>query len=338
MSLTQLCGCERGERALRPSEVEKIAKALRFPTRFFESDCRVIGALGEVQFRKKSTAYAGQRRKAVAEMNCGSLLAASMSDMLGNPPAKLELRGLGPTDFHDSPAFAAHSVARGFQLPPGPIRNLTETVEDAGVFVFVFDMGEDIFGLSHWPSDRHPVICINSRMSGDRYRWTLAHELGHLAMHAKDADVAAMERQADEFAAELLMPKDDIYASLRGLSLHRLRDLKHEWGVSMQALIRRAFELGLLSDYEMKRYFTMFAKRGWRKREPEVLQHEASRLVPGMRRELAERLVTTSALAEALGLPDDLLAHLTAVVHGPTKQHLRLVEGGDSADPNADLG
>lgn len=331
ISIAHLSRCERDEKILRPPEIEQVANALNFPTRFFESDCRIAGALGDVQFRKKSATLAGQRRKAVAEMNLGSLLAAEMSDMLGAPAPTLEFQTVRLSDLNDSPALAAHSVARGLQLPPGPIRNLTEAVEAAGVFVFVFDMGEDIFGLSQWPSDRPPVICINSLMTGDRYRWTLAHELGHLALHTKEADFASMERQADEFAAELLMPKEDVYPALRGLTLHRLRDLKHDWGVSMQSLLRRAYELGLMSKYELTGHFATFAKRGWRKREPEMLPQEEPRVIPGMRRELTTRFLNTGALAEAVGFPVDVFSRISSVMRGPTKRHLRLIEGGDGA-------
>lgn len=329
MSIALLCRCERDERKLRPAELEGVSTALNFPVRFFEEPCQFVGALGEVQFRKKSTALAGERRRAVAEMNCGSLLAGKMVEMLRAPKVTLEFQALRLSDCNDSTALAAHSVARGFQLPPGPLRNLTEAVEAAGIYVFVFDMGEDVFGLSHWAADRPPVICINSRMSGDRYRWTLAHELGHLALHTKGADVAAMERQADEFAAELLMPRDDIYRSLRGLTLQKMRDLKHEWGVSMQALLRRAHELGLMSHYEMSQQFITFSKRGWRKREPETLQPEEPRLVAEMRRELALNFRGTAAFAEAVGFPEDLLARITAVTRGPSKRHLRLVDGDE---------
>lgn len=331
VSLMLLSRCERDERVLRPPELQRLADALRFPPRFFEAGGNIVGALGDVQFRKKSATLAAHRRRAVAEMNCGSILAGAMTEMLGAPPLTLEFHALRHTDYHDSPALAAHSVARGFQLPPGPIRNLTEAVEAAGIFVFVFDMGDDVFGLSHWPTDRPPVICINSRMTGDRYRWTLAHELGHLAMHTKDADIASMERQADEFAAELLMPREDIYGSLRGLTLQKMRDLKHDWGVSMQALIRRAHELELMSDYEARQHFITFAKRGWRKQEPEMLQPERPRVVARLRRELATRLGNTVELANALGFPEDVLARITAVTSGPSKRHLRLVEGGEES-------
>src|SRR4051812_38105307 len=114
VSIVQICRYERDERQLREPELQRIAEALRSPVRFFQSDGLVIGALGEVQFRKKSATLASQRRKAVAEMNCGSLLADQMSEMLAAPRVTHEFQALRPSDYNDSPAFAAYSVARAF--------------------------------------------------------------------------------------------------------------------------------------------------------------------------------------------------------------------------------
>lgn len=331
MSSALLCRCESDDRKPRQSEIERIAEALDFPTSFFGSACHIAGSAGEVHFRKKSSALAGQRRRAVAELNLGSVLAARMLDMSDSAKAPLSFEAGRMRDYNQSPTFAAYAVRRALHLPPGPIRNLTRAAEAAGIFVFLFDMGEDVMGLSQWVLDRPPVVCINSRMPGDRYRWTLAHELGHLALHTRESDANTMEREANEFGAELLMPRDDIYASLRGLTVRKMRRLKPEWGVAMQAMLTRAYELGLMSEYERSRHFVSFSKRGWRTREPEPLSAEGTTLVPELRRELASHFGSTSAFAESIGFPEDILARLTAVTRGPSSRHLRYIEGGDAA-------
>lgn len=43
------------------------------------------------------------------------------------------------------------------------------------------------------------------------------------------------------------MPEAEIRSQLRKLDLGKLQDLKREWGVSMQALIERAYGLNLLT-------------------------------------------------------------------------------------------
>jgi Zn-dependent peptidase ImmA (M78 family) len=74
----------------------------------------------------------------------------------------------------------------------------------------------------------------------------VAHELGHLVLHKDlNSGTRELERHAYRFAAELLMPTDSILDQLTAekLTLFRLAALKATWGVSIQALARRAREL-----------------------------------------------------------------------------------------------
>jgi Zn-dependent peptidase ImmA (M78 family) len=51
-------------------------------------------------------------------------------------------------------------------------------------------------------------------------RWTLVHEIGHILMHRFPTD--NMEREADEFAAEFLLPAKDVKPQLYDLTLPML--------------------------------------------------------------------------------------------------------------------
>jgi hypothetical protein len=93
----------------------------------------------------------------------------------------------------------------------------------------------------------HPVILFNTTAPTDRLRLTLAHELAHLVLHADALSVDDVEAQATAFAGEFLMPAEVIRPALRNLKIGPLLDLKREYGVSMQALIERAYHLDLLS-------------------------------------------------------------------------------------------
>lgn len=73
-----------------------------------------------------------------------------------------------------------------------------------------------------------PVMLVNERTPTDRLRLTLAHELGHLYMHSLEI-TEDMEHEADEFAAEVLMPVQVIRTQLRNVTLGRLHDLKRGW-------------------------------------------------------------------------------------------------------------
>lgn len=112
--------------------------------------------------------------------------------------------------------------------------DLEQSVEDFGVQVFYSDMSNfptpsDISGFSRVNETRVPEIVVNGDQPEARRRFTIAHELGHIVLHWKwlnkigqkldrqhveilfrksnyDETETLKERQANEFAAELLAP------------------------------------------------------------------------------------------------------------------------------------
>jgi Zn-dependent peptidase ImmA (M78 family) len=90
----------------------------------------------------------------------------------------------------------------------------------------------------------------------------MAHVLMDAYPHAE------MEGQANEFAAEFLMSRREIKASLYNLPLAKLAQLKKIWNVSMSALIQRAHALKTITWSQRRYLFMALAKRGQRTREP----------------------------------------------------------------------
>jgi Zn-dependent peptidase ImmA (M78 family) len=190
-----------------------------------------------------------------------------------------------------------------------------------GIVVAVarFGASERVDAFSCWPArlDR-PVICLASdRGNVLRRRFSAAHEIAHLILH-RDRPTpgsAEHEREADRFAAEFLMPAADIAPLLpRRPDLAHLVELQQQWGVSVQALLRRCNDLGTISPHMYKRGMTAISQLGWRRSEP-ALEYDGE--WPAM---LAEALrlagtrgVTEHVLADGLCLPAaeirDLLGH-----------------------------
>jgi Zn-dependent peptidase ImmA (M78 family) len=103
-----------------------------------------------------------------------------------------------------------------------------------------------------------------------RNRFDGAHELGHLVMHA-DAEPGSkvVEDQANRFAAEFLMPEEDVADALpRTADWARLVALKAEWGVSMAALLYRARTLKVMKEVTYRSAMSTLSARGWRRQEP----------------------------------------------------------------------
>lgn len=179
----------------------------------------------------------------------------------------------------------AQEVRTHLHLPPGPIDNLTATLENAGVLVSRCDFGTtQIDALSVYePGDLPPVLFVNPEAPGDRLRFSLAHELGHLVLHhhlAAPPEHVHTEDEADRFAGEFLMPRRDIRSHFAGrIDLAMLARLKKHWRVSIQALIIRARTIGRIGERYQRMLFAQLSSQGMRKQEPVVIPREEPSLM-----------------------------------------------------------
>jgi Zn-dependent peptidase ImmA (M78 family) len=87
------------------------------------------------------------------------------------------------------------------------------------------------------------------------------------------------ESEADRFAAEFLMPAAEIRSELTSLTLPKLAQLKERWKVSMQALIRRAYQLDVITQRQQRSFFMRFSQMGYRKQEPFPVPQEEPQLL-----------------------------------------------------------
>ncbi len=193
---------------------------------------------------------------------------------------------------------AAARLREEWGLDDSPIDSLIEMVEDHGGFVVGFtNPGVKFDGLSG-RLDERPVVIVNLNNAVDRRRYNVAHELGHLQMDCRDLSAKEEERLAHRFAAALLVPEGvarrELGARRRNLSIEELGVLKLKYGLSMQAWIRRALDLEIISEKACKGLCIDFSRRGWRKQEPVDFEgHEVPfRLVQMTLRALSEGVIT----------------------------------------------
>ncbi|TCU86062.1 Zn-dependent peptidase ImmA (M78 family) [Curtobacterium sp. PhB191] len=134
--------------------------------------------------------------------------------------------------------------------------------------------------VSTWPTGGKPMMLVNSGLPTDRLRFTVAHELGHLVMHHAPAD--NQEEEANTFASEFLAPAEEIQPDLVGLAagdMGRLMQLKTKWGMSIAALIRRAYDLDQIDEARYRDFHIRLSRLGWRQMEPGNLPPESPRLM-----------------------------------------------------------
>lgn len=251
--------------------LQKLCKVLDYPPSFFCSDKPIHGigtGVHHLLYRKKVIPSKTLKR-IEAEINIKRM---HLEDLLGSidMESDLEVPRLDPNDFDGGVEQVAQAVRAYWNLPSGPIGNMTELIERAGVIVIEHNFGTDrVDATSLRLPGLPPLIFASPHLPGDRLRFTLAHELGHLVMHT--VPHPAVETEADRFAAELLMPAADIGHHLNRLDLAKAARLKLYWKTSMASIVFRAHELGRITDNQYRYLFYQLGAGGMRKNEPPEL-------------------------------------------------------------------
>ncbi len=244
-------------------DVLGFARVLNRPAEFFLQSGKATSSAVSF-YRKTTTLPLSTFKQCNARMNIRRL--EIQHRIAGQNVGKLPLPYL-PLDKSGTPSEAAKQLRKQWKLPSGPIGNLTHFVEAAGCIVVHFDFGtKKLDGLCLWSEGDVPFIFLNREFPAGRMRLTLAHEIGHLVMHRAPHD--KVEDEAWEFAAEFLMPAEKISQELYPLDLGALSNLKLKWGVSMQALIKRAEALGKATPRYSRYLWMQMAKCGYRTQEP----------------------------------------------------------------------
>jgi Zn-dependent peptidase ImmA (M78 family)/DNA-binding XRE family transcriptional regulator len=179
----------------------------------------------------------------------------------------------------EKPNLSAKVTRAALGLSPDkPIQNLMHHFEQNGGLAFIAPFifpKIDAFSLWAEFDIERPLIILTSGVTGDRERFSVAHELGHLVMHhpPKNKRITDLEDDANLFASEFLMPKETIKQDLiPPITLSSILKLKPKWGVSLAALIYRAFDLALITERQYHYLFEQLSIKGWRKIEPKEVE------------------------------------------------------------------
>lgn len=302
---------ERDESIPSSAVLIALADVLGVSVDYLASDSNI--ALEAVDFRRKR--LTSKREEAKVEARVLDLLERylAVEEILDLPTVARDLP-------RDAPWPVLHDVAEAEQAALGlrghwglgldPIPNLVEVLEERGIKVLSMPLA-NIDGLTagvrHENRNVASVIVVNRRDWGERQRFTVAHELGHMVL-----DVAPKindEKAAHRFAGAFLMPAETLRAEIgkhrQSIGWSELFDLKRIFGVSVQALTYRCKDLGIFGNPLFRRLFDEFSRRGWRRppyREPGAMAgEEPKRFERLCFRALAEGAISESRAAELLG-------------------------------------
>ena len=207
----------------------------------------------------------------------------------------------------DHVEFFADNLRQQWGLGSGPISNVVETVEIAGVRV-ITDVGDDRFDeLACVANGKYPVVVVKAlpEGKGDRQRFNVLHGLGHLLLRAEAG--LDKEKMCHRFAAAMLVPRDTarkrLGATRKMLDIgYELPKLKKEFGLSISAWVNRASDLGIIGEEARKSLFISLSTRGWKKSEPVGIELESpSSFRMLVHRAKVEGIISPVKAAEYLG-------------------------------------
>lgn len=167
----------------------------------------------------------------------------------------------------------AERVRDAWELGFDPIPDLIDVLETNGIRVFMIDAdGDSKFdGLAARVSGM-PIVVVGRHWPGDRQRFTLAHELGHLMLEGRLQDVLNEEMTCNRFAGAFLFPRTSVLQEMgehrNAIELKELGLLKEEFGLSMAGILYRARDIGIISPAYRDEQAKLFRIKGWHLKEP----------------------------------------------------------------------
>jgi len=254
------------------------AEIFSVPIEFFGQTDAIYGAPISVHapmWRKKSNVSATELHGIVAELNVRVMHLRKLLDATDLEPVN-KLPRFDAEEYGNDAEKIAGLVRRFWQLPDGPIHDVTGLAEDAGILVAHSDLGgSSVSGVRFSVPGMPHMIVLNRQQSADRMRFTLCHELGHVVMHS--FPTPNMEEEANTFASCFLVPTEDVkpYFAGRKIDLRLLAALKPEWKVSMASLVFAAKRAGSLNETQAQYIWKQFNIHKIKLREPPELDFPA---------------------------------------------------------------
>jgi len=202
---------------------------------------------------------------------------------------------------------AAKQLRIKWKLGNDPIPSMTELMEEHAIKVIALELDRSVFGSKLEArlagGELIPAVLVNSLHKGERQRFTLAHELGHLALSlAKQLEHKQQERMIDRFAGAFLVPADELRRAVgnhrNDVSLGELLELKSRFLVSLQTIVVRLNQAAVLADADTRRHWNLLKEKGYLDLpwdEPQPVSPESSHRL----HRLAMRAVTEGALSES---------------------------------------
>lgn len=263
----------------RGETMSKIAAVLGLPQAYFLRPVIARDA-APIHCRSQSSATKRARDSAEARLTWLREIVINIETDVEFPSPRVPHFSI-PTNPHaitdDHIECAARDVRAEWKLGDGPIPDVVGLIELMGCVVSAFAFGAARLSAFSQNGNDRPYVVLNADESAcARWRFNAAHELGHLVLHrnvtaaeaANSTTHKVLENQAHRFASALLLPPRTFADEMYSMTVEALLQFKARWRVSMQATVRRAWDLRLISSDQYERTMRDLSRRGYRTSEP----------------------------------------------------------------------
>jgi Zn-dependent peptidase ImmA (M78 family)/transcriptional regulator with XRE-family HTH domain len=314
-----------------PVIMETLAQRLGFSVGFFTRPAQPEET-APIFWRANNSATRVAQARAEARLEWLRDITVYLSQSLDFPAPRIPKPAL-PSDFRaiTSEAIEAAALAcrEEWGLGDGPLSSIVGTMEENGVITAQMEVcAENLDAFSQWAADGTPYVMLAlDRASGARRAFDASHELAHLVLHravdrnrvSNTTDWRLLEDQAHRFASAFLMPERSFKREVWAAGLDTFAALKPRWRVSVQAMVLRCRDLGMISVDQVGFLYRELSRRGWRKKEPhdDTMAVEGPSLVPnGVRMLVDARVRRPDQILAELALPAADLEELTDAPRG----------------------
>lgn len=145
------------------------------------------------------------------------------------------------------------------KLGEDAISNITFLLEENGIKVVHLDAEVEFDGLSGFINKTTPFIIVNKNATAERQRFTALYELGYLLLNfAQELQDKEREKLCNVFVNEMLIPTSEfirlIGISRKDISLQELIFIQMQFGISIDTLMHKAKEVGIITEQRYKGY------------------------------------------------------------------------------------
>lgn len=318
VSQATIADYERDKKEPSLEVLHALASALRVEPKFFDSLGDDSFQEDEYNFRRKLSATERLKKKVAAQASLLAIIAKQLGKHVEMPA--FNFPAFTVTSLEEIEAVAEATREHWGLGLEGPIHSMTRVLEHAGAITVSADedTAEKVDAFSRY-GDVSIVVLNWRKGSGSRSFFDAAHEAAHGVLHRTGAPITLerKEEEADRFAGAFLMPRKPFtrdWWSGGGMEWENLLALKRRWGTSIQAIVVRAYQIGLMDAAAYRQAFKDLSRRGWRTVEPEEPAPESPELfATSLERLKSDCGLTPRRFAEEMHISSSLFYSLTGV-------------------------